>query len=382
MRTIGVVTGARSDFGIYLPMLKAIQAEKQLQLQLYVTGMHLSAQHGMTVRNIKAAGFPVTARIPCLGKDDSPQAMGKAMAKTTAGFVDALTKYKPDILVVLGDRFEMHAAAVAAVPLRIPLAHLHGGELTYGALDEQFRHSLTKLSHLHFVSTPEYGSRVQQMGEAAWRVHVCGALSLDTLGDVKLLTTEELQKKFSLKLDKPPLLITYHPATQEPDQAGRQMKSFLQALSAFKEPMVFTMPNADPGGLTIRAAIQTFIKKRKNTFAVETFGQQGYFSMMSHARAMVGNSSSGILEAASFRLPVVNIGSRQEGRVRARNVIDCGCTASQIREALNLALSDQFLNSLCRLKNPYFRGGAAGMILGVLKNVRLDNMLLMKRFGN
>lgn len=379
-RVIGVVTGARSDFGIYLPLLQAIRSSNRFSLRLYATGMHLSRTHGMTVRQIEDSGFSVDARIPCLSRDDTPLGMANAMAKATAGFAGLFGRERPDILIVLGDRFEMHAATVAAVPFRIPLAHIHGGELTYGALDDSFRHSMTKLSHLHFVSTADYGRRVRQMGEESWRVTVCGALSLDQVKTIPLFSKTELESKFGLSLDVPPILVTYHPVTQEYDRMERNVRDFMAALRERSEPVVFTMPNADPGGMKVRAAIHPFLKARPDARAVESMGTRGYFSLMSMAKVMVGNSSSGILEAASFRLPVVNVGSRQEGRMRGKNVIDVGDTVVEIRDGIRKVASASFRRSIEKVKNPYDQGGAALKIVDVLARVKLDRALLCKRF--
>jgi len=297
-----------------------------------------------------------------------------------SGFADALAELRPDLIVVLGDRFEIFAAVAAALVARIPVAHLHGGEKTEGAFDEALRHSITKLSHLHFPSTQEYAARIIQMGEEPWRVTVSGAPSLDNLASVGLLSCSELERKFDLKLDYPPLLVTYHPVSLEFEDHERQIANFLGALEPIAAPVVFTMPNADTGGRALLRRIQEFVAGHPNAFYVENLGTQAYFSLMKIAAAMAGNSSSGIIEAASFQLPVVNVGNRQAGRVRERNVIDTGYAQSEIEQALRTALGPEFRASLQDLTNPYGDGHAAEVIVRRLKEQTLDDRLLTKRF--
>jgi len=380
MRQIGVVTTSRADYGLLLPVLKRIRASRDLALQLFVSGTHLSARHGMTVREIEADGFAIAARIPLPLGGNTPEAVAKAMGRATSSFAGVYKRFRPDLLLVLGDRFEMHAAAAAAVPFGIPLAHIHGGEITLGAMDDQFRHSLTKLSHLHFAATKEYAGRIIGMGEEPWRVTVSGAPGLDNLRRMRLLSKRQLEKSYGIDLSMPAILITFHPVTLEQDNTEIYIDHLLEALVRLRGcHFVFTAPNADPGASAIRKRILRFVGSSERAFFVENFGTQGYLSMMARAAAMAGNSSSGILEAASFRLPVVNIGTRQEGRTRGRNVIDTGYGARQIGAAIALALSKEFRASLRGLKNPYGDGKAASRIVSVLRDTRLDR-LAPKRF--
>ena len=381
MRTIGVVTTARSDYGIYLPVLRRIQADPGLRLQLLVTGMHLSPEFGLTVRTIESDGFEISERLEMLLSSDTPAGVGKSMGLGLIGFAEAYARGRPDILVVLGDRFEMHAAALAALPFKIPVAHIHGGELTRGAIDDALRHCITKLSHLHFVATQEYARRVEQMGEEPARVFVTGALSLDNLDSVSLLTTAELEAKFGLHLGSPPLLVTFHPVTLEYEQTEWQTQELLAALETVDQPVVFTLPNADTNGRVIIRLIEAFVRTHPQAQIVENLGTQGYFSMMRLATAMVGNSSSGIIEAPSFGLPVVNIGRRQAGRMRAKNVIDVDHERAAIDSGIRRALSPAFREGLRGLINPYHAGGdAAGHIVERLRTAMLDNRLLCKAF--
>ncbi len=380
MRIIGVVTVARSDYGIYQSVLRRIQADPDLGLHLIVSGMHLSAEFGSTVKTIEADGYPIGDRIEMLLSSDSPEGIARSMGLGTMGMAQAYARHRPDILVVLGDRFEMHAAAVAALPFKIPVAHIHGGELTEGAIDDALRHSLTKLSHLHFVSTQEYCDRVVQLGEEPWRVVISGAPGLDNLKETKLLSKAELAKRLDFPIDHPPLLVTFHPVTLEYEETSRQIGELLAALSRFDLPIVFTLPNADTGGRVISPMFAEFVKGRSSARIVDNLGTEAYFSLMAIGAAMLGNSSSGIIEAPSFKLPVVNIGTRQQGRVRAANVIDVGYGMDEISEGIRRATQTTFRESLSTLVNPYGIGQAAEKIVDRLKTAVLDERLIRKHF--
>lgn len=380
MRTIGVVTGSRSDYGILLPLLRAISNEPSLKLSLFVTGMHLSPEFGLTVKLIEADGFRIGERIEALLASDTPEGITKSMGLGTIGFAQAYVRTRPDLLVVLGDRFEVHAAAVAALPFKIPIAHVHGGESTEGAFDDALRHSMTKLSHLHFTATQEYAQRVIQMGEEPWRVTVCGALGLDNLRVMKLLSRDELEARIGLSLEQPPLLATFHPVTLEYEETERHVHELLEALRRFNLPMVFTFSNADTSGRLVIQKIKEFVTDRPSARLVDNLGVQAYFSLMAVAAAMVGNSSSGIIEAMSFGLPVVNIGTRQAGRIRPKNVIDVGHSCEEIIAGLRQALAPESRSILYGAVNPYGDGHAAERIVARLKEAPLDARLLEKRF--
>lgn len=380
MKSIGVVTVARSDYSIYLPLLRRIREEPELELNLIVGGMHLSPEFGSTVRVIEQDGFEISERIEMTLSSDTPEAIAKSIGLGMISFAQIYDRSRPDLLVVLGDRFEMYAAAAAALPFRIPVAHIHGGEVTEAAFDDALRHSMTKLSHLHFVSTEDYARRIVQLGEEPWRVTVCGAPSLDNLRTMKLLGPGELEARFGILLDRPILLATFHPVTLEYQHTEWQVNELLSALEASGMPTVFTMPNADTSSRTILGMIREFAETHDSCVLVENLGAQGYFSMMATAAAMVGNSSSGIIEAASFELPVVNIGDRQKGRVRGRNVIDVEYSRASILEGIRRAIDPAFRVGLRGLCNPYDHGGAAERIVEVLKRVALDEKLLTKRF--
>lgn len=382
MRTIGVVTVARSDYGIYRSVLQALSAEPELQLHLYVTGMHLAPEFGATVKMIEADGYPIAERIETLMSSDSPEGVTKAMGLGLLGFSQAFARSRPDVLVVLGDRFDMYPAALAALPFNIPVAHIHGGEVSFGAIDDALRHSITKLSHLHFVSTEIYARRVVQLGEEPWRITVSGAPALDDLEKQPRLSPQELEKRFGVSLQTPPLLVTFHPVTLEYQHTAEQVTELLAAIEESALPVIFTAPNADTAGRIVRAAVESYVAKHDNAWLVENFGQQAYFSILPLVAAMVGNSSSGIIEAASFHLPVVNIGNRQAGRVRGANVIDAGHTRSEILAAIRRAASPEFRQSIQAAANPYrpIKGTAASVIVERMKTVPLDDRLLGKKF--
>lgn len=380
MRKIGVVTSSRSDYGIYLPLLKKIKQDPDLHLFLYVCGMHLLPEFGLTIREIEKDGFPITAKVKMLDSYDTPAAIAKSMAVGTAGFAQVFTRHQPDILIVLGDRFEMHSAVVASVPFLIPIAHIAGGAITRGAIDDVFRHSITLMSHLHFVELETYARRIIQMGEEPWRVTVTGALGLDNLNEINLLSLKDIEVRYGIKLDEAPLLVTFHPVTREYHRNEYYMDELLAALKEFDLPIVFTYPNADTNGRLIISMIDEFTKHKPRCFKIANLGTEGYLSMMKYAVAMVGNSSSGIVEAASFKLPVVNIGNRQQGRFAPKNVINVECVQQAIYEGIRKAISSDFRGTLKDLANPYNSGQAANKILQILKTVALDESLLKKRF--
>jgi len=380
LRAIGVVTGARSDYGLYRPLLNKIQADPGLKLILYVTGMHLSPEFGLTVEMIEADGFEISERVEMLLSSDKPEGIAKSMGLGTLGFAQVFARRPPDILLVLGDRFEMHAAALASLPFKIPVAHIHGGEITQGAMDDALRHSITKLSHLHFVSTREYAERVKQLGEEPWRIVISGALSLDNILSMQPLTFEELVARHNLRLEKPFLLVTYHPVTLEYEQTEWQVEELLAAIGASDLPVLFTMPNADAAGRTIIQMIESFVAKRAPAQMIDNLGTEGYLGAMAHAAAMVGNSSSGIVEAAPFGLPVVNVGTRQYGRVRSSNVIDVGYNRSEISAGIQKALSEVFRAQAIGMASPFGDGQAAERIVETIKSVGLDERLLLKSF--
>lgn len=380
MRTIAVATVARSDYGIYLSVLRAIQQNRDLELVLIAAAAHLVDAHGTTVRQIEEDGFTIAERIDMTLASNTPEGVAKSMGLGLIGFAQCFARVRPDLLVVLGDRPEMLTAAFAALPFTIPVAHIHGGELSLGAIDDAVRHSLTKLSHLHFVSTLEHAGRVRQLGEEPWRVTVSGAPALDRVATFAPWSHAEIERHLQVRTGAPFLLVTFHPATIEAGQATVQCDELLAALDGLSLAIVFTGSNADVGGRAIDARVREFVGQRENAWLVQNAGSDGYFSLMAHAAAMVGNSSSGLIESPSFRLPVVNIGGRQQGRLRARNVIDVGNGRDDIRRGIVKALDPAFRAALSDLENPFGRGDAGLAIAAVLAAVPLGPHLLRKQF--
>ncbi len=381
MRRICVVTVARSDYGILRPLLRCIEEASDLDLLLVAGGMHLAPEFGDTITEIRADGFEIAQTAEFLLPSDRPGDIARSMGRGTIRFAEAYEQLRPDLLVVLGDRFEMQAAALAAVPFLIPIAHIAGGALSGGAIDDAFRHAITKLSSLHFVETETYRRRVVQMGEEPWRVHLTGALGLDNLNAVDRLSLKELNRRFDLQLEKgdPPLLVTFHPVTREYSETRRHMEDLLAALDAWGHPIVFTYPNADTNGRVIIDMIEAFLHERPRARCVPHFGTQGYFSLMAQAAAMVGNSSSGIVEAASFKLPVVDIGTRQQGRLAPENVIHTGAGRDEILDGIRRATAPTFRDGLQALVNPYGDGRAAGRMVDVLRAVELGTPRLIQK---
>jgi UDP-hydrolysing UDP-N-acetyl-D-glucosamine 2-epimerase len=379
-RSIAVVTGSRAEYGLLKSILTAIAQSPDLALRLMVCGMHLEPTFGRTVEAIEADGFTISERIATWTGSDTPQALAAAMSRGIAGFAGAFAKARPDILLLVGDRYDMIAAALAALPFALPIAHIHGGELTEGLIDEAIRHALTKMSHLHFVANAVYRDRVIQMGEQPDRVFVSGGPGLDLIRTTPPTPRAELERRLAMTFASPPLLVTFHPATLEYAATAAQVDALLDALAAIERPVLFTYPNADTAASAIIDAIGGFVARHGNARLVKSLGTADYFGMMAISAAMIGNSSSGIVEAPSFRLPAVNIGDRQRGRLRAANVIDCGPESGAIVAAIGRALSADFRASLEDLANPYGDGHAAERIVRVLRAAPLDGDLVKKSF--
>jgi UDP-hydrolysing UDP-N-acetyl-D-glucosamine 2-epimerase len=379
-RTIGVVTVARSDYSHLAPLLEALRDAPDVSLQLYVAGAHLSPRFGRTVKAIEADGWPITARIETTGASDEPVEVAAGAGAGVTGFARALAQGRPDLLVLLGDRVEMLAAAVAALPLTIAVAHLHGGEVTEGAVDEQARHAITKLAHLHFPAAEPYARRIRQMGEEPWRVHCAGAPGLDRFVRGAALPREELARRVGLPLRRPTLLVTFHPVTLEPGEAGRHSAELAAALEMVEGDVIITYPGADAAYDAVIRGLETLAASRPGTRMIPALGEEGYRALLGEADVMVGNSSSGLIEAPSFALPVVNVGIRQQGRLRAANVIDVGHGRDEIVAGIRRALAPGFRASLRGLVNPYGDGHAAPRIARVLREVPLGPRLLRKRF--
>jgi UDP-hydrolysing UDP-N-acetyl-D-glucosamine 2-epimerase len=378
-RAIAVVTVARSDYGHLLPVLGALRDTPDVRLLLFVGGAHLVPELGLTVREIEADGWPIAASVDMLEPDDSPEAVATATGRGVQGFARAYAKHRPDLVVVLGDRFEMLAAAAAALPFALPVAHIHGGEVTEGAMDNQIRHAISKLAHLHFVSAPVHAERLARMDEERWRIHMVGAPGLDRLRARPLLSRDDLARRLGLPTAGPWVIVTFHPVTLEYGDTARHVAELVAALEATPGVLVVTYPNADTAGRTIIAALEAFARRSTRVRLQPSLGEMPYLSLLEHADLMVGNSSSGLIEAPTFGLPVVNIGSRQRGRLRGANVIDVGQGRDEIRRGIAAALAPGLRDRLRGAPNPYGDGRAAPRIAEVLRRVPLDARLVQKR---
>lgn len=375
-RKICVVTGSRADYGLLRLVMQKIKDDPELILQVVVTGMHLSPIFDLTFREIEADGFCIDFKIETLSSSDSPVGLADSMSKGLIGCANAFSHLKPDVIVVLGDRFEIFVAASAALVAKIPVAHLHGGETTAGAFDEAFRHSITKMSHLHFVATEEYRKRVIQLGENPRYVFLVGGLGVDGIHEVRLLSKEELEGSLGFRFKTRSLLVTFHPVTLEDDTAETQMKELLSALSDLSDTtLIFTMPNADTGGLALIKMIEQFVEAHQNAHSFISLGQQRYLSCIAQVDGVVGNSSSGLAEVPSFKKGTINIGARQLGRLQASSVINCLPERQQISAAIMTLYSEDFTSSLAESTNPYGEGGASDKIVDVLRCVDLSGII-------
>jgi UDP-N-acetylglucosamine 2-epimerase (non-hydrolysing) len=380
-REIAAVTTSRADFGLFEPVLDRIGEHPGLALRLMPSGSHFSPVYGPTIGEIEARGLDYERGLQMRLDSDSAEAISKSLGVGVLGFAQAFAVRRPDLLVVIGDRVEMLCAALAAVPFNIPVAHLYGGKVSEGAIDELVRHALTKMSHLHFVTTATHARRLLQMGEEPWRVFDFGSPGLDRIGKYSRASRAEVCREFDLDPSRPFLLVTFHPVTLEAAQRASQVSSLIEALEGVDAQLVITYPNADAGSSDIIAALETYAAAHPATVRlVKNAGARLYFDLMAHAAAMVGNSSSGIAEAPSFELPVVNIGTRQDGFERAANVVDTGHGAAEIRSAITRATSNEFRASLRGLRNPYGDGHASARIVEQLAGVALDDRLQRKKF--
>lgn len=374
-RKICVITGTRAEYGLLRWVMQGIKDDRDLTLQIIVTGMHLSPEFGLTYREIEQDGFNIDRKIEMLTSSDTSVGIAKSMGLGLIGFADALDELKPDLMVVLGDRFEIFAAVSAALVARIPVAHLHGGEATEGAFDEALRHSITKMSHLHFVAAEKYRQRVIQLGEQPKRVFLVGGLGIDNIKRLKLLTREELEDSIGFKLGKKNLLITFHPVTLEFSTAENQMAELLAALEELKDTqLIFTLPNADSGGRALIKMIERFVEQNSNALACTSLGQLRYLSCIAQVDGVVGNSSSGLLEVPSFGKGTINIGDRQLGRLQAKSVINCEPIKHSITIALDKLYSPDFQASLSEVSNPYGEGGASEKVVATIKNYAIDDI--------
>jgi GDP/UDP-N,N'-diacetylbacillosamine 2-epimerase (hydrolysing) len=374
-RKICVITGTRAEYGLMRWVMQGIKDDPELTLQIIATGMHLSPEFGLTYRAIENDGFQIDRKVEMLTSSDTSVGIAKSMGLGLIGFADALNELRPDLMVVLGDRFEIFSAVAAALVARIPVAHLHGGETTEGAFDEAFRHSITKMSHLHFVAAEEYRRRVIQLGEQPERVFLVGGLGVDAIKRTVLLDRKALEVSLDFRLGMKSLLITFHPVTLEMSTAADQMAELLVALAELNDThLIFTLPNADTGGRVLINMVEQFVALHPNSRAYTSLGQLRYLSCMAHVDGVVGNSSSGLAEAPSFSKGTINIGDRQRGRLQATSVINCEPTRQSISAALERLYSANFQASLGQVRNLYGEGGASEKVVEIVKHYAIESI--------
>ena len=381
MKRIGIMTGTRAEYGLLKSLMQEINKDNDLELYLIVSGMHLSPEFGMTYKEIEEDGFEINAKVEMLLSSDSPAGISKSIGLGVIGFADEFQRADLDMLILLGDRYEALSAAISAMVMRIPIAHLHGGELTEGAIDEGIRHSITKMSYLHFTSTEQYRSRVIQLGENPERVFYVGALGVENIKKINLMTKEELEKSIHFEIDENTVVVTYHPVTLENNTVEEQFLNLLKVLDRNpKIRMIFTKANADTNGRIVNELIDKYAAQNsERAFAFMSLGQKRYLSALKYCRIVIGNSSSGIIEAPSFGKPIINIGDRQKGRICADSVINCGYTQQEIQQAMETALTEEFENKARNCRNPYEKENTAANIISVIKDYLLNDKIKLKK---
>ena len=381
MKRIGIMTGTRAEYGLLKSLMQEINKDNDLELYLIVSGMHLSPEFGMTYQEIEEDGFEINAKVEMLLSSDSPAGISKSIGLGVIGFADEFQRADLDMLILLGDRYEALSAAICALVMRIPIAHLHGGELTEGAIDEGIRHSITKMSYLHFTSTEQYRNRVIQLGENPERVFYVGALGVENIKKINLMTKEELERSIHFEIDENTVVVTYHPVTLENNTVEEQFLNLLEVLDRNpKIRMIFTKANADTNGRIVNELIDKYAAQNsERACAFMSLGQKRYLSALKYCRIVIGNSSSGIIEAPSFGKPIINIGDRQKGRICADSVINCGYTQQEIQQAMETALTEEFENKARNCRNPYEKENTAANIISVIKDYLLNDKIKLKK---
>ncbi|WP_061298641.1 UDP-N-acetylglucosamine 2-epimerase [Leptospira borgpetersenii] len=380
-RKVCVVTGTRAEYGLLRLLLQKIRDSDILELQIVATGMHLSPEFGSTYREIENDGFKIDKKIEMLLSADTSSGVSKSIGLGTIGFAQVWEDLEPNLIVVLGDRFEIFSAVSTAMIAKVPIVHIHGGETTEGAFDESIRHSITKMSHIHFTAAEEYKKRVIQLGENPERVYNVGGLGVDSIRSLDLMDRSELESSLGFKFGVRNLLVTFHPETLDSKSPKEQFDELLKALNRLSDTfIIFTLPNADTGSREIIRSIHNFISVYKNAIAFTSLGQSRYFSCVQFVDGVVGNSSSGLLEVPTFQKGTINIGGRQRGRLKAVSIIDCDPEEEAIFQAIEKLYSKEFQNLLSSVKNPYGEGNATSKIVNILENISLDHILKKKFF--
>lgn len=380
MKRICVLTATRAEYGLLKPVIVKLNAVPRLDVRIAVTGMHLSPDFGFTYREIENDNLKIDKKIDILLSSDTPASVSKSMGLAMIGFADYFEELCPDMLLVLGDRYETLAVCCAAMNARIPIAHMYGGETTQGAVDESIRHAITKMSYLHFTSTEEYRKRVIQLGEEPDRVFAVGAMGIENIMNTKLMTLNELSDFLGMPLAEPYAVVTFHPVTLEDNTVKEQFSALLTACDNHPElRYIFTKANADANGKIINSMIDDYVKDKKNAKAVASLGTVRYLSALKYASLIIGNSSSGLIEAPSFHIPTVNIGDRQKGRLMAKSVISCEPDSGEITKAITKALSKEFREKISSVKNPYGDGNTSDKIAGILKEYLFNREINLKK---
>lgn len=378
-KKICVISSSRAEYGLLKNLIFEIRKSKKLKLQHIVTGTHLSSRHGSTYQEIVNDNLQINKKIKILGNSDTSVAISNYLSKGIKDFSKTFYKIKPDLILILGDKFEIFSAAIAAMLTKIPISHIHGGETTEGAIDEAIRHSITKMSHIHFVAAKEYKDRVTQLGEKPKNIFLVGGLGVDTIQKTTFYKKEILENKIGFKFEKKNILVNFHPVTLEKNTSKKQIKQILKALKKFKDSkIIFTMPNADHDSKVIFKEINKFVKQNKNSVVFKSLGSTNYLSCLKLVDVILGNSSSGLLEAPTLKVPTINIGDRQKGRLRSKSVIDCQPKQKKIIYNLKKILENK---KKFKFKNPYGKGGSSKKIIKILENLNYNN-LLKKTFYN
>ena len=381
MKKIAVVTGTRADYGLLAPLMRKINSSPILDLQVVVTGAHLLPEFGLTVKDIVRDGFRIDTSVPEISSASNGLEVAKQVGAGVTAFTDAFEVLEPDTVLLLGDRYELLAAATAAFFSGIPIFHLHGGEVTLGAFDDAIRHAISQFARVHAVAAPEYAERLVRAGAQPDSVHVVGGLGVDSVYSFEKLTKSDLEAELGIAVKNPLLLVTYHPVTAAKHDTESEIKSLISALDSFPDAtVVFTLPNADPENGVISQVLQQAVRGKENWHLFASLGARLYLSLLSQASAVVGNSSSGLLEAPTLRIPTVNIGPRQEGRLKAQSVISCGTGQAKIEAAITQALSMGFVESLSGIASPYGEAGATGQILALLESTEFDTLKQRKYY--
>ena len=382
MKKVCVVTGTRAEYGILRPLIKRLKDDEEIQLQLVVTGMHLSPEFGLTYKLIEEDKYKIDEKVEILLSSDTSVGIAKSMGLALISFSEVFNRLKPDLLILLGDRYEIFTIASTALIEKIPIAHIHGGELTEGAIDDAMRHSITKMSYLHFTSTEEYRRRVIQLGENPNRVFNVGAMGIEGIKDATIMKEVELKRELNIDLNKKFVLVTYHPETLNENSIEKEINNLFEALSNFDElNVVFTKGNSDAGGRIINKMIDEYAKKNKDrVVAYTSLGQLRYYNAMKYCSMVIGNSSSGIIEAPSFKVPTINIGNRQKGRIQAKSIINCTADKESIINSINKGLTTEFNEKIKNVINPYEGGESSLKIINIIKDYLFSSKKENKKF--